>query len=55
VFDRGHRPPDLADRGTSRAVSDVEGEKASPTQPFPTKPAAFAPQGSRSTTPSISR
>ena len=37
-----HRRADLADRGTSRRRSrTVPGEKLSPTQPFPTKPAAF--------------
>ena len=40
-----HRPAALADRGAARAGLRRADEKASPTQPFPTKPAAFDRQG----------
>ena len=42
VFDRDHRPADLADPETPVPQSDVPGEKTSPTQPIPTKPPAYA-------------
>ena len=40
-----HRQARVADRRAAGATSDVPGEHAWPTQPFPTKPPAFTPQG----------
>jgi quinoprotein glucose dehydrogenase len=45
VFDRVTGQPIWPIEERAVPASDVEGEKAWPTQPFPTKPAAFAPQG----------
>ena len=45
VFDRRNGRADLADRGAAGAASDLEGERAWPTQPFPVRPAPFDRQG----------
>ena len=45
VFDRVTGRPIWPIEERPVPASDVEGEKSWPTQPFPTKPAAFAPQG----------
>ena len=44
VFDRVTGQAGVADRGAAGAAVDVPGEKTSPTQPFPTKPPAYARQ-----------
>ncbi len=46
VFDRVTGQPVWPIDERAVPPSDVPGERAWPTQPFPTKPAAFAPQGS---------
>jgi quinoprotein glucose dehydrogenase len=45
VFDRVTGKPVWPIEERAVPASDVEGEKAWPTQPIPTKPAAFSPQG----------
>ena len=45
VFDRVSGRPVWPIEERAVPASDVEGEKAWPTQPFPAKPPAFAPQG----------
>jgi quinoprotein glucose dehydrogenase len=40
----------LADRGAAGPAVEVPGEQTSPTQPFPTRPAAYEQQGITSTT-----
>ncbi len=45
VFDRVSGKPVWPIEERPVPASDVEGEHASPTQPFPTRPAAIAPQG----------
>jgi quinoprotein glucose dehydrogenase len=45
VFDRVTGKPVWPIEERPVPVSDVQGEKSWPTQPFPTKPPAFAPQG----------
>ncbi len=45
VFDRVSGRPVWPIREQGVPQSDVPGEKSSPTQPFPTKPPAFSPQG----------
>ena len=45
VFDRVTGKPVWPIEERAVPVSDVRGEKSWPTQPFPTKPPAFAPQG----------
>ncbi len=47
VFDRVTGKPVWPIREVRVPQSDVPGEKSSPTQPIPTKPAAFEPQGLR--------
>jgi quinoprotein glucose dehydrogenase len=49
VFDRVTGRPIWPIEERPVPASDVTGEHAWPTQPFPTKPAAFAPQGVRRT------
>ena len=44
------RQAGVADRRAAGAASTVPGEKASPTQPFPTRPAPFDRQGITTTT-----
>ena len=45
VFDRATGEPVWPIENRPVIQSDVPGERTSPTQPFPTKPPAFAPQG----------
>ena len=56
TFDRITGQPVWPIEETPVPQSDVPGEKTSPTQPFPTKPPAYARQcGRRSTISSTSR